>query len=297
MLTDPVDLKFPVSSPANLKLNNVSGSVVIHPVDEDVIHVIAIKQPDSGDVEHTIVECTQSDDGEVSVATKFPDHAINLLRGMRVCDVDYIVKVPTHTNIEIKVVSSEVKVSGIIGDLTLKTVSGDIQLDSISGQIDVESVSGDIVGSGLTGISMSKTVSGDIGISNAAFNQVKFHSTSGDLVMETNLGDGPYHFNTVSGDVILKLPQKNNAEIVLKSLSGSLRTNLQVQKSNQSNGRQTVIIGKGGTQITMNSVSGDLSVSSPEETQGRSSYDISDIISKIDKGDLTVEQALEQLNG
>ena len=44
MLTDPIDLKFLVSSPARLILSNVSGSVVIQTADEDVIHVFAVKQ-------------------------------------------------------------------------------------------------------------------------------------------------------------------------------------------------------------------------------------------------------------
>src|SRR3990172_3671802 len=297
MLTDPVDLKFQVSSPANLKLNNVSGSVIIQAAEEEVIHIFAIKQPGSGDMDQTSVECTQSDDGTVSVAKKFQDHALNLLRGMTICDVDYLVKVPKQTNMNIKVVRSEVKVSESTGNSEFKTVSGDIHLDSISGKINIESVSGDIVGNDLTGTLLSKTVSGDINLSNADLDQVKFHSTSGDLILDTKLGEGPFQFNTVSGDVILKLSQMVDAEMTLKSLSGSLCTNLPVQRSNQSNGRQSVIFGQGGAQVTMNSVSGDLSVSSSEGIQRKSPANISDIISKIDNGDLTVEQALEQLNG
>ena len=104
MSNDPVDLKFLVSSPAKLVLNNVCGSVVIQPAEEDVIHVFAVKRPESGDAEQTTIECTQAEDGTVSVITKFPDQGINLLRGKQICAVDYIVKVPPQSDIETRVV-------------------------------------------------------------------------------------------------------------------------------------------------------------------------------------------------
>ena len=46
----------------------------------------------------------------------------------------------------------------------------------------------------------------------------------------------------------------------------------------------------------MNSVSGDLSISSSEEIQSKPRTDISEILSKIEIGDLTVDEALEKMS-
>ena len=297
MSNDPVDLKFLVSSPARLVLTNVSGSVVIQPVEEDVIHVFAVKRLESGDAEQTTIECTQSEDGTVSVNTKFPDQGINLLRGKQICAVDYVVKVPTQTDIDTKVVSSTTTVSGIEGTISLKTVSGDIQLDSISGSISAKTVSGDIAGVDLTGDIQVNSVSGDVSVSGSDLSLVESHSTSGDFILESNIGEGPYQFHTVSGDVGLKFPQISNCKINLNTLSGSLNANLPVELVSTNHGKHSVILGEGSTNISMNSVSGDLSITSSEEIQSKSQADISEIISKIDSGDLTVEQALETMNG
>jgi DUF4097 and DUF4098 domain-containing protein YvlB len=297
MLNDPVDLKFLVSSPARLVLTNVSGSVVIQPAEEDVIHVFAVKRPESGDAEQTTIECTQSENGTVSAITQFPDQGINLLRGKQICAVDYVVKVPTQTDVEVKVVSSQTTVTGIQGNLSLKTVSGDIKLDSISGSMSVKTVSGDIAGVELTGDIQVNSVSGDANFSGSNLSQVKAHCTSGDLIMESNIGEGPYQFHTVSGDVGLKFPQVSNCGIKLNTISGSLRADLPAELVSTNHGKYSVIIGEGSTEISMNSVSGDLTISSSEEIQSKPQAEISEIISKIDSGDLTVDQALEEMKG
>ena len=297
MLTDPIDLKFTVSSPARLKLDNVSGSVVVQAAEEDEIHIFAVKRQGTGDFDHTKIECTQAEDGTVFAATKMPDLPFSILGGYKICDVDYLVKVPVNTAAEIKVVSSDVKITGTSGDLNIKCVSGDVQLESISGNINIDSVSGDVVGKELSDSLLAKTVSGDVNLVNSNLGQLKFYSTSGDLAVEASLGDGPHQFKTVSGDVILKLNGKSDAEVILKTLSGTLRTDFPVQKQNYSQGRQSVVIGQGKSQVSMSSVSGDLRIVSTGEKPEKPSANISDIISRIDNGELTVEQALEQLSG
>ena len=175
----------------------------------------------SGDAEQTNIECTQSEDGTVTVHTKFPDQGFNLLRGKQVCAVDYVVKVPVQTDIETRVVSSLTSVSGIEGNISLKTVSGDIELESISGSMIVKTVSGNVSGTDLTGDIQVKSVSGDVNVSGSNLSRVDSHLTSGDLLMESNIGEGPYIFKTVSGDVGLKFPHISNCGITLNTLSGS----------------------------------------------------------------------------
>ena len=292
------EFTFNVSSPAQLKLNNISGSVVIEPGEERFIHVLAIKHPGRGNTDSTRIECLQAEDGSVSISTKFSDPGWTWLFGTQVCDVDYVVKAPGKCSLNINGVSNSLKVSGFEGDFVLKTVSGDMTLHGLNGSLKIDSVSGDVTGEILSGSSQVKTVSGEINLRDSSIIIADVMTVSGDVSLQTGLSDeGPYKFHTVSGDIHLVVPSTSICNVEMHSVSGDFSTNLPVSQLSHKHGNHYARVGAGGVQVSLNSVSGDLILESDGEIIQAPAKNSLDILSKIETGELSVEEALVQLNG
>ena len=60
-------------------------------------------------------------------------------RNNNVVETDFEIEVPTRTNLDIHVFSSDVKVTGVEGKATLKTFSGGLTLNGYAGPISVSS--------------------------------------------------------------------------------------------------------------------------------------------------------------
>jgi len=181
------------------------------------------------------------------------------------------IKVPENSNVEIGVVSTEVRVENILGGLELDGVSGDLEaekirdgvrISSVSGEIDlrdgqgrvkVRSVSGDIEADDVKGNGEFNTVSGSI-VLNGFSDEVDLESVSGDIELidgnlsaaigssvsgdidiEADLESGAdLDFDSVSGSVRLQLGGELNAEFDLESGSGSIRNRLTGDKPRRS---------------------------------------------------------------
>jgi len=274
------EFTFNVSSPAQLKLNNISGSVVIEPGEDGNIHVLAIKQPGRGDTDSTKIECVQAEDGSVSISTKFSDPGWTWLFGTQVCDVDYVVRAPRKCSLVINGVSNSLKVSGFEGNFVFKTVSGDISGESLTGSCQLNSVSG------------------DINLKDSSIIQANVKTVSGDITLQTGFSDeGPYQFHTVSGDIRLVVPSTSNCNVEMHSVSGDFSTNLPVNQLSHNHGNHTSRVGMGGVQVSLNSVSGDLILECDGEFIKPAVKNSIDILSKVETGELSVEEALAQLNG
>lgn len=297
MNTEPIEFRFNVSSPAILKLDNISGSVVIEPGEDGIIHVLAIKQQGRGDAEKTRIECVQAEDGSVSISTKYSDFGWNFLFGSQVCDVDYVVKAPSRCSITVNGVSNSLNVTGFEGDFKFKTVSGNMKLQSLLGSLKIDSVSGDIQGENLSSSFQLNSVSGDIHFRESNLISANAKTVSGDVNLQTKLSEGPYKFNTVSGDIRLLVPASTSCHIEMNSVSGDFSTNLPVNQSTHSHGNHFARVGTGGVQVTLKSVSGDLMLEGEGDIPQATEKKAIDILSKVESGELSVEEALSQLNG
>jgi len=296
MAIESREFTFNVSSPAILKLGNISGSVVIEPGEDGIIHVLAVKHPGRGDAENTKIECVQAEDGSVSISTRFSDPGWSFLFGAQVCDVDYVVKIPRQCSLKINGVSNSLNVSGFEGDFAFKTVSGDITIQSLTGPLNIDSVSGDISGEVLSGPCDLKSVSGDINLRDSNLVSAKVKTVSGDVHLQSGLSEGPYKFNAVSGDIRLLVPATCNCNVEMHSVSGDFSTNLAVNQSKHSHGNHTARVGTGGVDVSLNSVSGDLMLECDGEIPKAVEKNSLEILSKVESGELSVEDALAQLN-
>jgi DUF4097 and DUF4098 domain-containing protein YvlB len=161
-----------------------------------------------------------------------------------------------------KTVSGEMTVRDLNGSLSFDTVSGDMQLSDLTGKLHLNSVSGDIKGIHLSGALDLKTVSGEIEFEQSSLPSVSATTVSGGMEMETGLGNGPYKFNSVSGDLTMKLPVDAHCTAELQSLSGDLSINLPATSISRHHGRQVIEVQGGGVKVYLKSVSGDMKIKS-----------------------------------
>lgn len=155
-------------------------------------------------------------------------------------------------------VSGDMVLKHLVGDLDVHTVSGDVDLLQVSGKMNIHAVSGDVCGENATGHIHLDTVSGDLHLSGSNLPAVDARSISGDMDLQTILGEGPYRFNTVSGEVRLVIPPDSHCSAELHSLSGNLDSSLPASSHHSGRGHHSMEIGGGGVQVQLHSVSGDL---------------------------------------
>lgn len=300
MTQETIEKAFPVTAPARLKLSNIRGSVQIEAGDDSQISISATKHLDSGDASRTEIVMAQAEDGKVTVETKFSEWWSAIFNFSKPCKVDYVVRVPHACAVEASVVSSTLSIQSIEGELKASTVSGDMTLKDIGGGLQISSVSGNVSGEGLTGKLNLSTVSGGVRLSGENLDLAKVTTVSGDIHIGTSRGEGPYSFQSVSGNVFLSINQEAGFTVKMHSVSGNLQTALPLSNRYRSGGTLNAEVGGGGIEITMNSVSGDLhleapGVSTPQPQSQPDQVSRREVLEQIARGEMSVEEGVEKL--
>ncbi|MFZ2095719.1 MAG: DUF4097 family beta strand repeat-containing protein [Anaerolineales bacterium] len=318
MSDETIEKTFQVKAPARLIISNVRGSITILPGEANVIEVKAIKHG-SFDNGNFSVEMNQDSDGTVRVETRSNDALFGFLS--HTPKVDYSVRVPQGTHVDASAVSSSINVSDLEGVFKLKTVSGDMDIANLTGPFKLKAVSGDITGSHLAGVLELGTVSGNVKLLESNFPNADTSTVSGDVILQTPILAGPYQFGSVSGTVRLLVPAETQCNAELKSVSGSIRSSLPASTTRMGRGMKAAQIGKGGTAVRLKSVSGDLSFEvegvpasnvssrtsqekpvmptppSASVEQPRAALSTEDILQRIERGELTVDEAIKLMEG
>lgn len=262
MLQETIKREFDVTAPACLTVLNIRGSVDVQPGDDNIVTITAVKHLETGDSDRTEIEIRQKEDGRVIVKTGFEENGWRFFTPHHPCKVDYTVRVPHNCILKARCVSSRALVQGLEGEFDVKTISGRVTLKDLSGKIKAVSVSGKILGERLSGPTEFKSVSGKVYLTESDLPIVTGSSVSGNLVLETPLGEGPYRLKTVSGDLRLVLPPETGCSVGFSSNSGRFKTSLPTTRSLwRCNERQAELQG-GGPEVRFSSVSGDCSVMS-----------------------------------
>ena len=277
-MSETIEKTFNVPSPARLNLSNIRGSVEVRAGEDGIIHVIAVKQTGSGDAKRTEIELSQEADGTVKATTHFPEAGWGWLIGSFPCHVDCEVRAPRKCSLKINGVSSETFAEGfegefsfnsVSGEMTLRdltgpmkvnTVSGEMELAELTGELYINTVSGEISGKHLNGPLHLDTVSGQVSLKESSLPSAETTTVSGEMAYQTALGEGPYRFNSVSGDIELIIPSETRCSAELRAISGKLSTKLPVTSTSRQNGKQTLEVQGGGVKLYLNSVSGNLSL-------------------------------------
>lgn len=184
--------------------------------------------------------------------------------GNRRAEAVVSVSVPASCPIELGVVSADAVVSGIAADRTaVKSVSGDVTLDGVRSDITAQTVSGDLETRQLSGTLTFKTVSGDLTVVAGSSDRVKADTVSGDVTLDLDLLDaGRIDLASVSGDLVLRMPEDLGLTVDVKTMSGALDSAFDGVRSEHKPGKKTMHgeVGGGGGRLSAKTVSGDVTL-------------------------------------
>ena len=208
----------------------------------------------------------QSTGNRLVVGSELPKRLSRLISSDLVLDVhlpaDY------SGDLRIDSVSGDVELSfGEYQDLSMKTTSGEIDVDAVTTEsIAVETTSGDITAARIEAGSVNaESTSGEIEFDGAVV-EVDAGTTSGDIsfAIEDLLGD--VTIGSTSGDVKLALPKEKAFDLSVRSTSGDIECDfpVTVQGSRGGPGNKVLegIVGDGGPDVTIKTVSGDVEIRS-----------------------------------
>jgi len=307
MTAEVIEQTFTVSGPGQLHVSNISGTVIVQPGETGVIRVMAAKHAHAKAKDRTVVEISQAADGSVSARTRFEDEnsVLGWLFHSQPCDVDYQIQVPKECSVRVDTVSSSVAISDIEGSCKVHTVSGELALSNIRGSLKLTSVSGEIEGQELQGDLKVENVSGGLRLMNSSIPTAKINTVSGDILLESPLGEGPYKFHSVSGCARLIVPVDTACSVQLQSLSGRFSSELPLSNSDVRPGSSRADVQGGGTTVQMSSVSGCLWLESADNVKDDIEMEVkkkftppaqnNSMLDRIENGEISVDEAISEL--
>lgn len=154
------------------------------------------------------------------------------------------VLIPFKTNIRLKSISSDVKISNVLGHVEVQSVSSDIELNNISESVLISVISGDIKASNIFGKAdintksgdilvknsklnaFLKTYSGDISCIDSEFDSSRFTSFKGNMTYENCLFKNENLVKTYFGDIKIK-NCPNSFSILGSTVLGEVKGKLQ----------------------------------------------------------------------
>jgi hypothetical protein len=224
--------------------------------------------------------------GRVEVRTLYPRG-----EGRGSVWVDYTVRVPADTGVNLKTVSGDIRVANLKGELRLESVSGDVTVGRAGRLSFVRSVSGDVLLTDVAGAEDLKagsvsgsfiargldarildinTVSGDLVLERVRCERAHVRSVSGTVEYVGALSEGGrYEFNSHSGDVRLGVVPGIGFEYEASTFSGSLQAGWPTQtvgRATDAPGRgpnaRSVrgTVGNGSALVLVRTFSGDVSI-------------------------------------
>jgi DUF4097 and DUF4098 domain-containing protein YvlB len=266
-----VDTTFAFDKSGAITVNAGSGEIVVTGWSRDQVHVRAVSDDDNIRFSATSSRVTLETGGsrrgsdtrfEVSVpygvrvlaTSRSGDIAVRGTRG----------QVEIHSqngDVQVEDVTTRLDVNTFSGDLTAVNVSGDAEITTISGSTRLTDVRGNVdVG----------TVSGDIDLRGVTAKLVRAKTTSGDVTYDGIVDPaGRYELVTHSGDVRLHVPRDASAQLTISTWNGGINSDFPITLKPGEHGiglasskKFTFEIGGGAGRITIETFSGDITVSS-----------------------------------
>ena len=252
-------IEHPIGETGSLSVRLADWDVEVIAVDGDVARIRNAEGATLPDG----LEIQRNDNG---LAIRQPNRsALDVLSVRRSPATRISVEIPTRATASIQTASGDIQATGLRGPVESRTASGDVLLVDVAGEVQVETVSGDVAIrlAGRTTLAV-RTVSGDCIIEGGEVDRFAYTTTSGDMRMTSELGDGPHAIATVSGDAIVTT--RNGIRISAQTVTGDLGSDLP-HTSEGRPGRRSLVIGEGSTVVQFRSVSGDLRVVGPNGAQ------------------------------
>jgi DUF4097 and DUF4098 domain-containing protein YvlB len=148
------------------------------------------------------------------------------------------------------------------GDLQASGVSGELELENLDGAISISTVSGEVDASNLLGNLHLSTVSGDVTLEHSDLQSLKLSTISARVEIETAIHpDGVYRLSTISGDIDWLMPEDPACRVKSSAISGRVVVASPGTRTHHTSGkRHSLILGEGGPDVILSSISGDLKI-------------------------------------
>jgi hypothetical protein len=235
--------EIPLEPGGSVILENMLGDVELSGGDGNLVEIQAVKQirgrlssgsdwgVDQKWLKEIKIKIEQSGN-QVEIKTEIPtnktfwDYFDDLSLRRPAMIVDYKVKIPRRTNVNVKTVS---------GKLVIKDLEGEVEAHVVNGGIEMKEVSGAL---------KAGTVNGSIDI---------------DLRQDAGIKD--MELTTVNGSISLGLPPSAAAEVDLSTVIGTINLEFPVTVQEDVSGKNIRgKIGSGGPSIRLNTINGDIKV-------------------------------------
>ena len=222
---------YQLAANGSVSLRNLSGAVHITTWNQNAVKVDAIKTARNQERLQEAKIVVENTPDRVVIRTKYPDRNWDDGdddgdHGRSLASVEYSLTIPAGASLdEVKLVSGDVDIKGVGGEVRVGTVSGNVDAQGLRGRADISSVSGDV--------------------------RVTFDRASARMKL-----------HSVSGDVVAMLPSDANVEVRANTVSGDISNEFGLDVDHGKyvghhlNGR----IGNGEGSLELNSVSGEIKV-------------------------------------
>ncbi|NUW35094.1 DUF4097 family beta strand repeat protein [Nonomuraea sp. SMC257] len=255
-IDDPGQLTFgPVRS---LDVRIVSGRLAVLASDgPPVLEVTEI-------VGSPLIVTYDEEAGELSVAYKDLtwDGMTNWLRKSRRHTVATLT-VPKDCQVKAGVVTASAVIAGFENLTSVKSASGDVVLDGVSGEVSAGTVSGQVESRAMVGDLSFNSVSGDLTVAHGVPRRLRANSVSGRITADLELRPtGHVTLTSVSGDILVRLPEDVEADVTIRSTSGRLVSTFEKLSNESLPGAKSLSgrLGGGMASLSATTVSGEVAL-------------------------------------
>ena len=186
--------------------------------------VVVIGTKTGEDRDRVVIE-DRSTAGAVEVGVRYPN------KGRNDASVDFEVRVPRATAFVFDKITS---------------MSGNVEIRDVSGQIDATSMSGNVIVGNVAGTVEATAMSGNV-----------------EVEIDRLEGAGNLSFTSMSGNVEVRLPSDLDADVEMKTASGSVSTDFPIEVKAQKHGPGMSAagrVGAGSRSLRIRSMSGNASL-------------------------------------
>ena len=287
--TEPFSRAFPVGKGATLMLSNIAGNIQVTAGSGERIEVEALKHawgPNAEQAKQRLADAlieTYATGNRVEVRVEHGERG-----DARGIDVEFNVKVPADTTVDLRTVSGDIRVTNVKGEVRVQGVSGNLALEgtarlaavkTVSGgititnggadaQLSLSTVNGDLLVQTLTARALDvNTVNGDVRINGWSGDRAHIRTLDGDLDLQTSLvKGGRYEIESHSGDINLSLPEQPGFELEAHTFSGRIRIDFPIKSEgpirDNDRGPRSVrgTYGDGSSSLRLQTFDGNLTV-------------------------------------
>jgi Putative adhesin len=264
---------FETPGSVSLHVRLPSGRVVVATADEPQtrVELVSLGRRGHDALEEIDVRAEERGGGHVVTIEQTPRFRWGPIQISWDDAVEARITCPHGSNIELTAGSTDVRVEGELGDVSVKTASGDVQLDRTRGPVEVKTASGDVsvgtiaVDSSLTtvsgdlrvhtveGVLTARSVSGDVRL-RVVRARLALATTSGDVELDRVEG-GEVRIQSISGDATIGVGEGTRVFIDATSVSGSLGSELGLEPEPAASESPTPVV-----PLHVRTVSGDVSI-------------------------------------